>query len=391
MTYKKYNIPYGRQFITQEDIDAVVETLRSDFLTQGPKISEFEENFAKYVGAKYAVAVTNGTAALHLALLGLGIQPGDNVITTPITFAATANAARFIGANVFFADIDPETFTLDLQKTEELIQSKPEGFFKAILPVDFAGFPVNAEAFRKLADKYHLKIVEDACHAPGAYFIDSQGKKQKAGNGIYSHTTAFSFHPVKHIAAGEGGMVTTNDKEVYEKIKVLRTHGISKENMKYQVLNKEEQGAWYYEMHELGFNYRITDIQASLGNSQLKKANKGLQRRHEIARKYREAFKNLPVKFQAEKEGYYNAYHLFILLTEKRKDLYNFLRERGIYAQIHYIPVHLLDYYQQFGWKKGDFPVAESYYERTISLPMFPSLKDEEQEYVIEQVKAFFQ
>ncbi len=388
---KKFSIPYGRQRITQEDIDAVIDTLRSDFLTQGPRISEFEENFAKYVGAKYAVAVTNGTAALHLALLGMGIQAGDNVITTPITFAATANAARFIGANVYFADIDPETFSLDVQKTEALIQSKPEGFFKAILPVDFAGFPVNTEEFRKLADKYRLQILEDACHAPGAYFIDSRETKQFAGNGMYSDATVFSFHPVKHIAAGEGGMITTNRKDIYEKVKVLRTHGISKENMQYRVLEKSGQGAWYYEMHTLGYNYRITDIQASLGNSQLKKADKGLGKRQEIAKRYREAFRELPLEFQAEKKNHYNAYHLFVILTKERKKLYEYLREKGIYAQIHYIPVHLLDYYQQFGWKKGDFPVAENYYERTLSLPMFPSLTDEEQEYVIEQVKSFFQ
>ncbi len=390
MSSKKYHISYGRQHITQADIDAVTEVLRSDFLTQGPRIDEFERNFARYVDAAYAVAVSNGTAALHLALIAAGVGPGDHVITTPITFAATANAARYVGARVWFADIDPETFTLDPDKTEALLASKPPGFFKAILPVDFGGFPVDAERFRQLADRYGLKIIEDACHAPGAYIIDSQGRKQKAGNGVYTHLAAFSFHPVKHIAAGEGGMITTNDKAVYERLKTLRTHGIGKQNMQFRSLPREQQGAWYYEMHELGYNYRLTDIQSALGNSQLQRAYQGLARRHQIAARYREAFRDLPMRWQALRDGHYNAYHLFVILTERRKELYEHLREHGIYAQIHYIPVHLLDYYRNQGWKKGDFPVAENYYEHTISLPMYPSLSDEEQDYVIEQVKAFY-
>jgi dTDP-4-amino-4,6-dideoxygalactose transaminase len=198
----KFQIPYGRQKITQEDIDAVVKTLQADFLTQGPRIAEFEQNFAQYVDAQYAVAVSNGTAALHLALIAMGIKKGDNVITSPITFAATANAARYLGANVYFADINPDTYVIDVENIEKIIKQKPKGFFKAVLPVDFAGFPVNIEAIRILADKYNLQILEDACHAPGAYIIDSKGNKQKTGNGKYAHTTAFSFHPVKHIAAG---------------------------------------------------------------------------------------------------------------------------------------------------------------------------------------------
>lgn len=386
----KYKIPYGRQQITQEDIDAVVETLKSDFLTQGPRIDEFETNFAKYVGSKYAVAVSNGTAALHLSLLAMGIKEKENIITTPITFAATANAARYLGANVYFADIEKDTFVLDINKVEELILSKPEGFFKAILPVDFGGYPVDTQKFRKLANKHNLYILEDACHAPGAYFVDDKKHKQKAGNGVFAHTTAFSFHPVKHIAAGEGGMITTNDKNIYKKLLALRTHGISKENMKYNVFDKNEQGAWYYEMYDLGYNYRITDIQAALGNSQLKKADKGLERRHKIARKYTEAFKNSPIKVQKQDKNFYNAYHLFVIQVEKRKELYEYLRKNGIFAQIHYIPVHLLDYYQQLGWKKGDFPIAEDYYNKILSLPMFPSLKDEEQDYVIEKVLEFY-
>jgi len=387
----KFQIPYGRQKITQEDIDAVVKTLQADFLTQGPRIAEFEQNFAQYVDAQYAVAVSNGTAALHLALIAMGIKKGDNVITSPITFAATANAARYLGANVYFADINPDTYVIDVENIEKIIKQKPKGFFKAVLPVDFAGFPVNIEAIRILADKYNLQILEDACHAPGAYIIDSKGNKQKTGNGKYAHTTAFSFHPVKHIAAGEGGMITTNDKNIYERLLALRTHGISKNNMQYQVLDKEKQGAWYYEMHELGYNYRITDIQAALGNSQLQKADAGMQRRQEIARKYRDAFAGLPIKMQTENVSSFNAHHLFVIEVENRKKMYEYLHQKGIFTQIHYIPVHLLDYYQQFGWQKDDFPNAETYYKRTLSLPMFPSLTEEEQNFVIENIKLFYE
>jgi UDP-4-amino-4,6-dideoxy-N-acetyl-beta-L-altrosamine transaminase len=386
----KYHIPYGRQLITQDDIDEVVTTLQADFLTQGPKIAEFESNFAKYVDAKYAVAVANGTAALHLSLIAMDIKAGDHVITTPITFAATANAALYIGANVHFADINPDTYVLDAESIEQLIKQHPKGFFKAVLPVDFAGYPVNTEAIRQVADQHGLKVLEDACHAPGAFFTDSKGIQQKAGNGIFAHTTAFSFHPVKHIAAGEGGMITTNDEEIYKKLIALRSHGISKENMQYQILDKEKQGAWYYEMHNLGYNFRITDIQAALGNSQLKKADAGMQRRQEIAQKYRKAFAGLPIKMQAEDKHFFNAHHLFVIEIDKRKELYNYLRKNGIFAQIHYIPVHLLDYYSRFGWKKGDFPKAENYYEKTLSLPMFPGLTDDELDYVIKTIKDFY-
>jgi len=385
----KYQIPYGRQLITEDDIEEVVATLQADFLTQGPKISEFESNFAKYVDAKYAVAVSNGTAALHLALIAMGIKKGDNVITSPITFAATANAALYVGANVYFADINSDTYVIDCQSVEKVIKQHPKGFFKAILPVDFAGYPINTQAIKALADANNLLILEDACHAPGAFFLDSKGIKQKTGNGVYTHATAFSFHPVKHIAAGEGGMVTTNDEEIYEKLLMLRTHGISKENMQYQILDKEKQGGWYYEMHELGFNYRITDIQAALGNSQLKKADKGMQRRQEIAQNYRNVFADLPIKMQKEDRNHFNAHHLFVIEVDNRKELYNFLRENGIFAQIHYIPVHLLDYYTRFGWRKGDFPNAEKYYEGTISLPMFPSLTTDEQNFVIKKITTF--
>ena len=372
-------IPYGRQNIEQDDIDAVVKTLAADFLTQGPKVQEFEEKFAAYVGAKYAVAVNNATSGLHLAINSLGLKQGERVITTPITFAASANCVRYAGGEVWFADIDSDTYLLSLEKTRALIESKPKGFFKGIIPVDFAGLPVNLEAFKELANEHNLWIIEDACHAPGGYFTDSKGAKQKCGNGNYADIGVFSFHPVKHIACGEGGMVTTNSEELYKKLTLLRSHGITKNNM------SENHGAWFYEMQELGFNYRLTDIQSALGITQLAKNNTGVKRRNEIAKIYKEAFKN-KVKYQSLNEGDYNAHHLFVIEVEDRKGLYDFLRNNNIFAQIHYIPVHTLPYYQKIGYKKADLSNSENYYSKCISVPMYPSLTNEEQEFVIEKV-----
>lgn len=385
-----FSIPYGKQNITKEDTEAVVEALHSDFLTQGPKIAEFEKKFVDYIGCKYAVAVSNGTAALHLALLAFGIKPGDRIITTPITFAASANAGLYCGAEVYFADIDSQSYVISLDSIRELLQRHPKGYFKAIVPVDFAGYPVNLEELNKLAKEYDLFILEDACHSPGGYFIDSQKKKQNCGNCSYTDAAVFSFHPVKHIAAGEGGMITTNDEALYKKLLLLRTHGITKENMRFDFPEPENQGAWYYEMQELGYNYRITDIQAALANSQLKRAAAGMKKREEIARKYRHAFSNSEIKMQRQDANFFNAHHLFVIEVKDRKKLYDSLKENGIYAQIHYVPVHLMPYYKQFGWKQGDFPNAEKYYQNCISLPMYPTLSSEEQEFVIEQVLKFY-
>jgi UDP-4-amino-4,6-dideoxy-N-acetyl-beta-L-altrosamine transaminase len=385
----KYHIPYGKQFISEEDTKAVVEALHSDFLTQGPKIDEFEENFANYIGCKYAVAVANGTAALHLPLLAAGLKQGDRVITTPITFAASANAARYCGAEVYFADIDPDTYTISLESIEKLLNKYPKNYFKAIIPVDFAGYPVNLEKLKDITNDHNLFILQDSCHSPGGYFIDSKGIKQNCGNGNYADAAIFSFHPVKHIAAGEGGMITTNDYELYKKLKMLRTHGITKENLKYDFPEPEKQGLWYYEMQELGYNYRLTDIQAALANSQLKRAEDGIKKRQNIAKKYREAFNDKKIKMQKDDENHKNAHHLFVIEVKERIGLYDFLRTKGIYAQIHYIPVHLMPYYKQFGWKEGDFPNAENYYKHCISLPIYPTLTDEEQEYVISSILSF--
>jgi UDP-4-amino-4,6-dideoxy-N-acetyl-beta-L-altrosamine transaminase len=396
-------IPYGRQNITQEDLDAVTQALVGDYLTQGPIIKEFEDAFASYVGAKYAVAVTNGTAALHLSALALSIKPGDKVITTSLTFAASANCIRYCGAEVVFVDIDPKTFLIDLEKVEKLLRNAPIGTYKGIIPVDFAGRPVNMESCKKIADKFGLWILEDACHAPGASFIDSKGKVQKSGNCNFADLAIFSFHPVKHIATGEGGIITTNNEILYKKLLTLRTHGITKEQFNFKnsivqaggTITDSEYPGWYMEMQELGYNYRITDFQSALGISQLKRANEGLGKRHEIARRYDLAFQNKPniqnPLLEIDSNFIDNhAYHLYILLVEDRLELYNHLKANGIFAQIHYYPVHLMPYYRNFGWKENDFPFVEAYYSKCISLPMYPTLTVEEQEYVISIILEFY-
>lgn len=394
-------IPYGKQHITAQDLEAVVETLQSDYLTQGPKIKEFEVEFAQYVQSKYAVAVANGTAALHLCALALGIKNGQKVITTPITFAATANCIRYCGGEVVFADIDPSTYLLDINAVKKLLAGSPKGTYQGIMPVDFAGKPVDLESFRKLADEYGLWIIEDACHAPGAYFFDGKGNKQFSGSGAFADLSIFSFHPVKHIAAGEGGMITTNDAGLYEKLLLLRTHGITREASHFQNSVEFATGgyaadsypAWYMEMQELGYNYRLTDFQAALGLSQLKRADEGLAKRKSIAKKYDEAFANNPrIKSSLEElkpSDSGHAYHLYIIRVDDRLGLYNHLRKHNIFAQIHYIPCHLMPYYRSFGWKEGDLPHAEHYYKRCLSLPMYPTLTSAEQDYVIQTILAY--
>jgi len=388
-------IPYGRQNITAEDIAIVVATLQSDYLTQGPMITAFEEAFARYIGSTYAVAVANGTAALHLCTLALEVKPGQKVITTPITFAASANCVRYCGGEVVFADIDPETYLIDYTSVEKLLEVAPSGTYQGIIPVDFAGRAVDLEKFKTLATKYNLWIIEDSCHSPGGYFTDSKGNIQNCGNGNFADLAIFSFHPVKHIASGEGGMVTTNDEKLYKKLLQLRTHGIVKSEELYTnsiafAGGDSHYPGWYMEMQDLGFNYRLTDFQAALGLSQLKRADEGIIRRHEIAKTYNDSFKNKSfIKGQSGVvEGH--AYHLYILEVEDRLGLYNYLRAQNIFAQIHYIPCHLMPYYRQFGWAEGDMPVAETYYKHCISLPMFPTLTDEEQQFVIDKIISYY-
>ena len=396
---KQTIIPYGKQSITEADIEAVNAVLRSDFLTQGPAVADFEAAFAQYTGSQYAVAVSNGTAALHLSCMALGISENDKVITTPITFAASANCARYCGAEVLFADIDPKTYLIDLRATETVLQQQPAGSVKALIVVDFAGRAVNLEAFRELADRYGCSIIEDACHAPGGFFTDSTGKKQLCGNGDFADVSVFSFHPVKHIACGEGGMITTNNKAIYERLLRLRTHGITRDTTLFSnssaiasgVDDATEYPGWYMEMQELGYNYRLTYFQAALGLSQLSRADEGLERRRIIAKRYTEAFAGKPyIKgISGIVEGH--AYHLFVVEAENRLELYNYLRCQQIFAQIHYFPCHLMPYYRQFGWKTGDFPHAETYYNKCISLPMYPALTNEDLERIIQTISEFYQ
>ena len=396
-------IPYGRQNITKEDIDVVIEALKSDYLTQGPTINAFETKFANYVSAKFAIAVANGTAALHLCALALSVKPGDKVITTSLTFAASANCIRYCGGEVIFVDIDPITFLIDLDKVENLLKGFPKGTYKGIIPVDFAGRSVNLERCKKLADEFGLWIIEDACHAPGAAFIDSKGIVQKSGNGHYADLAIFSFHPVKHIATGEGGMITTNDEKLYKKLLSLRTHGITKDqfNFKNSILQAggniadTEYPGWYMEMQDLGYNYRITDFQCALGISQLKRAEEGLNKRIAIAKRYDFAFQNkLNIKCPSLEIGSSffdkHAYHLYVLLVEDRLGLYNHLKVNGIFAQIHYYPVHLMPYYRGFGWKENDLPFVEEYYSKCISIPIYPALTFHEQEYVISTILNYY-
>jgi UDP-4-amino-4,6-dideoxy-N-acetyl-beta-L-altrosamine transaminase len=378
----KHSIPYGRQNITPEDIDAVIRVLQGEFLTQGPAIAAFEQAFSAVVQAPYAVAVNSATTGLHLAALVSGMEPGKKAIVPAITFAASANCIKYCGGEPIFADIDPNTFTLDLNHTEDLL--KKDNKITAIVAVDFAGYPVNMEALKQLSDRFGCSIIEDACHAPGGYFTNSAGKNEFCGNGAYGQIASFSFHPVKHIACGEGGMVTTADKAVYKRLLKLRTHGITKNPDELQ----ENQGGWYYEMQELGYNYRLPDILAALGTSQLTRMEENLRRRRELAARYNQLLQGVPVVLPEINQGH--AWHLYVIQTTKRKELYNYLREAGIFAQVHYIPVPHLPYYRQLGNKKGNWPAAEKYYEQCLSIPMYHSLTDGEQDFVVETIRKFY-
>lgn len=392
-------IPYGRQEITEDDIKAVTEALKADFLTQGPRILKFEEEFAAYVGSKYAVAVSNGTAALHLSVLALGIREDEYVICSPITFAASVNCVKYCGGNVLFADIDPTSYLMDIESVKQLIKNNKDKKIKGIIPVDFAGRVPQLDEFKKLANEHNLWVIEDACHAPGGYFIDTVGQKQNAGNGVFADFSIFSFHPVKHIATGEGGMITTNNEQLYRQLLELRTHGITRDVAKFEnnvefangnsTTDTTDFPQWYMEMQSLGYNYRITDFQAALGSSQLLRADKNLYRRIQIAQRYSNELADCKgiIHSSGTIEGH--AYHLFVLEVEDRRGLYDYLRSEQIFAQIHYIPVHLMPFYKNLGWKEGDLPKAETYYSRCISIPMYPSLTDEEQGYVIEKIRSF--
>lgn len=371
------NIPYGRQSIDEEDIQAVVDVLRSDFLTTGPKVAEFEQSVADYVGAKYAVAISNGTAALHAACFAAGIKAGDEVITTPITFAASANCVLYCGGTPVFADINPITYNIDPDDIRRKITNKT----KAIIAVHYTGQPCDMAEIHKIAKEHNLIVIEDAAHALGA---DYKGKKV----GSISDMTTFSFHPVKHITTGEGGMITTDNKELYDKMILFRTHGITRDEE--QMVQND--GPWYYEQIDLGYNYRITDIQCALGISQMKKLDRFIARRREIAECYNEAFKdNDNILIPTQQEGCNNSWHLYVIqvLGIDRKEVFDKLREAGIGVNVHYIPVYTFPYYQQHGYESVHCENAENLYRHMISLPMYPDLTEEQQQYVIEKVKEF--
>lgn len=378
-------IPYGKQNITDEDIQAVVDVLKSDLLTQGPKIQEFERAFADYVGAKYAVAVNNATAGLHLSSKVLGAKINDRVIVTPITFAASANCIRYCGGDVVFCDIDKHSYLLDMSLLRKKLASSPPNTYQGIVAVDFAGYPINLEELKSIADDYGLWILEDACHALGDYFIDSKGETQYCGNGKFADIAVFSFHPVKHITTGEGGMITTNNDLLYEKICLYRTHGIIR-----TPTIMSEKGGWYNEMIDLGYNYRLTDFQAALGISQLKRAKVSLLHRKRIAQKYDQAFKSIKgIVTPHVVDGYYHAYHLYVIQVEDRRGMYDFLRKNNIFTQVHYVPLHWMPYYRNINNVDGLLPTSEAYYQHCLSLPMFPALTNDEQDFVIQKILEF--
>lgn len=392
-------IPYGRQSISKIDIAEILRVLKSSWLTQGPKVREFEIALAKQTGARYAVAVSNGTAALHLACLAFGVE-GKEVITSPITFLATANSVLLSGGKIVFADVDEETVNLDPEKVRLAISSRTAG----IIPVHLAGRPCDMRALQQIAKKKNLFVLEDACHALGAKY-KAGGRWHRVGSCAHSDACVFSFHPVKTITTGEGGAITTNNKAFYEKLLLFRNHGMTKDPSLFKNKEMVPEGCsmksgdtlWYYEMHGLGLNYRLTDIQAALGLSQLQRLSAMIRRRREIVAFYHRSFAGCAgLGVPSEREGFYSAWHLYVIRLQQRKlnksraEIFRELRQQGIGVQIHYIPVHLQPYYRERGFKPGDFPVAEQYYEEAISIPLFPSMRPSEVKKVIRTVKNVF-
>ena len=392
-------IPYGRQSIDDADIEAVVKVLKSDYLTTGPAVAAFEKKVADYVGAKYAVAVSNGTAALHVACLAAGIGEGDEVITTPITFAASANCVLYCGGTPVFADIDPDTYNISPEELEKKITSRT----KAIIPVHYTGQPCDMDAILEIAHKHNLLVVEDGAHALGAAY---KGKKI----GSIADMTCFSFHPVKPVTTGEGGMIVTDNEELYRRLVLYRSHGITRDKDMMQQYEEQLQqssdpalqeaadmlrgvvidpGGWYYQQLELGYNYRITDISCALGASQMDKLDHFLERRRQIAKKYDEAFADIPqIKIPWQQEGCQSGWHLYMIQTmeRSRREVFEGLRQAGIGVNVHYIPVYRHPYYQRNGYAGVHCLNAEAFYERAISLPIFPGLTGQQQDYVIEHV-----
>jgi len=383
MPIRQTLLPYGRQCLEEDDIEAVVEVLRSDWLTTGPKVEEFEEAFAFRVGAEHAVSFSSGTAALHGAAFAAGLQAGDEAITSPMTFAATANCVLYQGATPVFADVSVDTLNLDPEQAARRVTART----KAILAVDYAGHAAELDRFLDLAERHGFALIEDACHALGAQYC---GRRV----GSISHMTVFSFHPVKHITTGEGGIVTTNNAGFAETLRRFRNHGIGSE-----ARQRQNQGQWKYEMVLLGFNYRLSDIACALGTSQLRKLESNLETRRQIAARYTEAFRSIPgVILPGVRPGVYPAWHLFPIrlapakFSVDRAEVFRALRAENIGVNVHYIPVHLHPYYRErFGYSGGEFPVAEAAYETLISLPMFHGMSDGDAEDVIQAVKKVLQ
>ena len=381
-------IPYGRHFIDEDDIQAVVEVLRNAALTQGPMVQAFEDAVATYVGARYAVAVSSATAGLHLAALAAGVGPGTSLITSPITFVASANAALYAGAEAAFCDIDPATINMCPDNLRDALRKHPNA--RAVIPVHYAGLPCDMPAIKAICDAAGAVVIEDAAHALGARYADGQ----RVGCCAHSLMAVFSFHPVKNIATGEGGMITTNDEPTYRRLLRLRSHGINKLTDSFQLPEQATTGGienpWYYEMQELGFHYRITDIQCALGLSQLKKLDQFLARRSALARSYDQAFAGMQTIRPAQSLGRdRSGHHLYVLRIDyetakiSRAELMYSLRAKQIVTQVHYIPVPAHPHYQRLGFKIEDYPTAKSYYQDALSIPLFVGLKDEDQQLVV--------
>ena len=379
-------IPYGRQDIRQSDIESVVEVLNSDWLTQGPAVPRFESVVADYCGVRHAVAVNSATSALHLACLALGLGPGDILWTSPNTFVASANCARYCGAEVDFVDIDPDTYNLCIKAlAAKLETAERDGRLpKVLVPVHFSGQSCPMEEIRELANRYGFRIIEDASHAIGGKYLGLP-----VGSCCFSDITVFSFHPVKVVTSGEGGMAVTNDFSLHEKMALLRSHGIIRD---LQRMEEDPHGGWYYQQIELGYNYRLTDIQAALGLSQLSRLDEYVQRRNELARRYDSMLVGLPLQTPSVSPVSYSAFHLYVIRIKSqkhgRRQIFDALRAEGIGVNVHYIPVHTQPYYRQRGFRQGDFPVAEAYYEEAVSLPMYPTLTDTQQEEIVKALRS---
>lgn len=379
-------IPYGRQEISEADIQAVVDVLRSEFLTQGPAVPAFERAIAGYCGAAHAVAVNSATSALHVACLALGVGPGDLVWTSPITFAASANCARYCGADVDFVDIDPRTYNLSVDRlAEKLAQAESRGRLpKVVIPVHLCGQPCDMKGIRALADRYGFRIVEDASHAIGGRYLD-----EPIGNCRYSDITVFSFHPVKIVTTAEGGMALTNDAQVARRMALLRSHGITRDAAE---MTTPSDGPWYYQQVALGFNYRMTDPQAALGLSQAARVDEFVAARHRLAREYDERLKDLPVLTPYQWPDGYSGFHLYVIrlrldaIGRTRREVFEALREAGIGVNLHYIPVYLHPYYRELGFAPGYCPAAEDYYAEALTLPMYPALSPEQLDAIVAAV-----